>query len=355
MLRDIFIPKMKQALEEWGIDYKFNASNSIFTLFINGYENKLICMSMENVERLVGINAAFIICDEFDTSKADIAYKAYIKLLGRLRDGNVRQFVITTTPEGFKAAYKIFIQEKADNKKLIRAKTTDNKYLPIDFIETLREQYPPNLLEAYLDGNFVNLTTGTIFNYFDRKRHNTDIVETETEEILIGQDFNVGACVSIIYIKRYIDNKLKLIQVGEMESYDTHSLILNIKNKYPNRPISIYPDASGNSRKSSASETDIRMLRSANFNVYVNSTNPLVRDRILIANNCFDKDTVLVNVNRCPKTADAYEQHAYDEKGQPCKFNGAGTVDDYTDAATYPLAYLFPIGMQTGRIKMNGI
>lgn len=355
MLRDIFIPEMKLALDEWGIKYKFNASNSIFLLDINGKETKLICMSMENVERLVGINAAFVICDEFDTSKAEIAYKAFNKLLGRLRSGNVRQFIITTTPEGFRATYKIFITEKSDNKRLIKAKTSDNKYLPADFITTLEQQYPANLLKAYLDGEFINLATGTIFDYFDRKRHNTDIIENESEALYVSQDFNISCCCSAVYVKRIIQGVTKLIQVNEIESYDTKAIITNIKHQYPNRVINIYPDASSNSRKTSSSETDLQMLRGAGFNVYVNGRNPSVRDRIVITNNCFDKDIVLVNVNRCPKTAGAYEQHSYDEKGQPMKFNGAGTVDDFTDGATYILAYMFPIGYQHQRINVSGV
>lgn len=356
MLRDIFIPEMKVALEEWGIKYKFNASNSIFLLDINGIETKILCMSMENVERLVGVNAAWIICDEFDTTKAELSYKAFNKLLGRLRAGNVRQFIIVTTPEGFSSAYRIFIEENEDgSKKLIKAKTTDNKYLPMDFIDTLKKQYSPNLLKAYLDGEFVNLTTGTIFGYFDRLKHDTDIVENETEALYLGQDWNVGGCISTVYIKRTIEGKQKLIQVDEIESYDTKAIITNLKNKYPNRSISIYPDASGNARKTSSSETDIQMLRQAGFMIYVNSRNPAVFDRITITNNCFDKGMVLVNCKRCPKTAKAYEQHSYDEKGQPMKFNGAGTVDDFTDAATYPLAYMFPINYEFRKIKISGI
>ena len=97
------------------------------------------------------------------------------------------------------------------------------------------------------------------------------------------------------------------------------------------------------------------MLRQAGFMIYVNSRNPAVFDRITITNNCFDKDMVLVNCKRCPKTAKAYEQHSYDEKGQPMKFNGAGTVDDFTDSATYPLAYMFPINYEFRKIKISGI
>lgn len=340
MLRDIFIPEMKIALEEWGIKYKFNSSNSIFLLDMNGQETKLICMSMENVERLVGINAAFIICDEFDTSKEEIAYKAYNKLLGRLRAGNVRQFVITTTPEGFRATYRIFIKEPSNEKRLIKAKTSDNKYLPQDFIETLKTQYPPNLLQAYLNGEFVNLNSGTIYSYFNRDTHNSNEDYQDRETIYVSQDFNYLGCISIVYVKR---NGFD-VAIDEIISNDTKSIIENIKYRYPNSYVCIYPDASGNSHKTSSNTTDIEMLRQAGFSVFVNSRNPSVRDRINITNNLFDKQKVKVNVYKCPKFTEALEQHSYDEKtGEPCKYSGGGTVDDFTDGGTYYLAYEYPI------------
>lgn len=259
-------------------------------------------------------------------------------------------------PEGFRFFFKRYVENfNEDTDLLIRASTYENKHLPTNYISGLEQQYPANLLKAYLMGEFVNLTTGTIFGYFDRLKHDTDIVENNTEALYLGQDWNVGGCISTVYIKRTIEGKQKLIQVDEIESYDTKSIITNLKNKYPNRSISIYPDASGNARKTSSSETDIQMLRQAGFMIYVNSRNPAVFDRITITNNCFDKDMVLVNCKRCPKTAKAYEQHSYDEKGQPMKFNGAGTVDDFTDSATYPLAYMFPINYEFRKIKISGI
>ena len=103
LLRDILFGDLENALVEWRVPYKFNKSSAVFTLDVNGAKTPILCRSMENWERLIGINAAWIICDEFDTSKTEIALKAYEKLLGRLRAGNTRQFIITTTPEGFRA------------------------------------------------------------------------------------------------------------------------------------------------------------------------------------------------------------------------------------------------------------
>ena len=155
----------------------------------------------------------------------------------------------------------------------------------------------------------------------------------------IGQDFNIGGCVSIVYIRRGEE----LIAVNEYESYDTREIISNTEKTYPGREINFFPDASGNAKKTSASQTDITMIREAGFKVFVNSRNPSVKDRHNISNNKFDKNTLKVNVKNCPKLTNALEQHAYDQKGDPEKFTGAATVDDYTDAATYPVAYMFPI------------
>jgi PBSX family phage terminase large subunit len=339
LLRDIFIPEMKKALEDWGVPYRFNSSNSIFTLDINGVDTKVLCMSMENVERLIGVNAAWIICDEFDTTKQELAYKAFIKLLGRLRAGSVRQFVITTTPEGFRAAYRIFVKEADSSKKLIQAKTTDNKYLPADFIDTLKSQYPANLLDAYMNGNFVNLVSGTVYKYFTRLTHSSNEELKDGDTLLIGQDFNVDACISIVMVQRGD----KIIAVDEIVSYDTKAIIFNLKDRYPNNRIEIYPDASGDNRKTNASETDIQMLQQAGFSVYVNSTNPAIKDRVNIVNNMFDKNRLLININKCPKLTEALEQQAYNERGEPEKQNTHPANDDYNDALGYCIAYKFPI------------
>jgi len=344
MLRDIFIPEMKTALEEWGIVYKFNAADSIFFLTIDGKETKIICKSMENYERLVGINAAWIVCDEFDTSKPELAYKAYQKLLGRLRAGNVRQFVITTTPEGFRATYRIFETEKDESKRLIKAKTTDNKYLPPDFIDTLRAQYPENLLRAYIDGEFVNLTSGSVYSYFNRSTHHKSETIQPSETLYIGQDFNYSACISVVLVKRGDF----LIAVDEIVSKDTKGVVENIKARYKSNYICVYPDASGANHKTSASDTDISILQKSGFGVYVNNSNPRVRDRVNIVNNAFEKNQLFVDTTKCPKLTEALEQQAYDPKtGEPQKGNEHPEPSDYNDALGYCLAYLKPITTQS--------
>lgn len=339
MLRDIFVPEMRIALEEWNIPYKFNASNSIFTLFINRIETKILCMSAENVERLVGVNAAWAIMDEFDTSKTEVAIKAYQKLLGRLRAGNVRQLVITTTPEGFRAAHQLFVKEADDSKRLIKAKTTDNKYLPEDFIETLRQQYPENLLEAYINGNFVNLTSGSVYPYFDRVKHDSKVVQENTEMLYVGQDFNVGGSCSRVHVIR--DNVV--IQVDEFVSKDTYEIVENLRLRYKNNHIIMFPDASGSKGSTNSTKSDLAILREAGIQIDVGPSNPRIRDRVNAFNAMLSQNRYLINTERCPRSTEAMEQQAYDSNGDPEKFSGAATVDDWNDSGGYFIVRKFPL------------
>ena len=38
-------------------------------------------------------------------------------------------------------------------------------------IDSLLENYPPQLIQAYLNGNFTNLPTGAVYSRFDRNQH----------------------------------------------------------------------------------------------------------------------------------------------------------------------------------------
>jgi len=384
-IRDIAFDVFPNVAEMLGYQYKLNKTDKEFILYDGRYElGKTLFRNMSEPENIVGYEVGYSLIDETDILRVQIMDKAFKKILGRNRllspvnnedminsfskDGIIPNGTyfhkklncfcwinctdVAGTPEGFKWFYKRFKENiNHDTDLLIKASTYSNLHnLPDDFIDTLKAQYPLELFEAYVNGEFINLTSGTIYKYFKRDTHHSDEVETEHEELIIGQDFNIGGCVSVVYIRRGEN----MIAVNEYESYDTKGIIENTKAKYPNRVISIYPDASGNAKKTSASESDIAMIRNAGLKVFVNGRNPMVRDRHTITNNKLDKMTLLVNTNRCPKLTNALEQHAY-KNNEPEKFAGAGTIDDYTDAATYPLAFLFPIIIKKDDIIVENI
>lgn len=379
LLTQIMIPELKAALEFFEIPYRFSKSENIFYCSVDEQETRIICCSMENYARLIGINAAWIVCDEFDTTKSEIAIEAFRKLIGRIRRGFVRQFVIVSTPEGYRAMYQIFVLENNPNaagykpglKRLIRASTYDNWHLPPDYITRMESLYPGPHIKAYLRGEFTNLTQGSIYHEFDRKKN----VSTETvqpgETLFIGQDFNVGKQASVVFVKRVRsidtgrqywdewenDYRPLMEDVEELHAVDeffgqldTPATIRDIKAKYQQggdgvwHDIQIFPDASGRNRKSnSATVTDIGLLEGAGFAVHASGANPAVQDRILAVNSliCNSRGLRRLFVSESCKTLmDCLERQVYNEKtGEPDK----GKYDHMNDAAGYVVNMLYPV------------
>ena len=144
LIDDVALPKWNELLEKYGIPHTFKVSpRPVFKLLLPGGETPILLRSMENYERLIGVNAASIASDETDTTRAELAEKAMIRLQGRVRVGNCPQIVAGSTPEGYGWMYNFFEEQKADNKRLYRGKSEDNPYLDPGFVEDLKTKYHP--------------------------------------------------------------------------------------------------------------------------------------------------------------------------------------------------------------------
>jgi len=341
LVRDIAFVKFPEMLSDLGLEYKLNKSDKEINVKDCG---KIIFRSMDNPETIVGYEVFYSIIDECDILKADKMEIAYNKIMARNRqkhpNGIKNQLDVVGTPEGFKWFYKRFVKDfNQDTDLLIKASTYENKHLPVEYINNLEQQYPPNLLKAYLNGEFVNLNNANIYTYFDRKIHHKAIELQDYEVIHFGQDFNYNGSISTLFVIR---NDIPL-QFGEMVSKDTYDVVATMKKRFPNRQLCCYPDASGNANKTNATKTDIQILREGGITVYCNSKNPRVQDRINSVQALLSHNRYFIDVNNCPKTAEALEQQAYDEKGEPEKFGGSATIDDYNDSLGYFLYYKFPL------------
>lgn len=343
LVRDIAFAKFPEMLAEMGIEYKLNKSDK--EINFPNMEGKIVFRSMDNPETIVGYEVFYSIIDECDILKADKMEIAYNKIMSRNRqkhpDGIKNQLDVVGTPEGFKWFYKRFVKDiDHETDILIRASTYENKHLPPEYIINLENQFPPNLLKAYLNGEFINLTSGAVYSYFDRDKHNCNIVPTDNDILYIGQDFNWGGCCGSVFL---IKDDTPVL-VDEYSAIDTQHIIKHLKRMYPHNRIIIFPDASGNANKTNSSKSDIQQLKEAGYRIDAPNKNPMIQDRINSVNSCLYNNKFLININRCPDSADALEQQVYDEKtGQPQKFNGANTIDDRNDGIGYFLNRKFGI------------
>ncbi len=333
LIRDIWQNDFDDFLEAYDIPYSFRASPlAEYVLHLPGGDTKILCRSFENWTRCIGINAAWCLADEIDTVPPSIANKAFPKILGRLRAGNVRQFAAASTPEGFRWMWNTFGTEEAKqrpDRRLIRMRTADNPHLPQDFIERLQANYDPSLLQAYLEGQFCNLTTGQVYDRFDRAKHViTDIPNVEDEPLRIGVDFNIANMSAVIAVR--LGNQLLLIDEVS-GAHDTDALAQEIRRRFPDRRVYAYPDASGGNRSTNASQTDIQILESYGFTNQSPRSNPPVRDRVAAVQALLEngKGEVRLQVAaNCKRTIECLELQSYTEKGDPDKDAGYDHMND---------------------------
>lgn len=287
--------------------------------------------------------------DEFDIlplAKGELAWRKIIARLRYRRDGHVNGIDVTTTPEGFNGVYKLFVEDVVKKPEslqyygIIQASTFENvANLPPDYISSLVATYPAELIKAYINGEFTNLKSGTIYYAFDRNRHNSKEGIFLNDTLHIGMDFNVGKMAARVFVERGAEEWHCVDEI--CDAFDTPAMINIIKGRYRNKNIIIYPDATGKNRDTmDASRSDISLLEDEGWVVEVNSTNPRVTDSILAVNKRFQSGKCFVNTMRCPRTAKDLEQQIYGPDGEPDKKSGH---DHGNDAFRYPITYKFPI------------
>lgn len=342
-IRDTFWPTLDEAAELLGFRVVLKKADKEAHLYRGKiFYGVIICRSMDDPAGIVGFKIARALVDEIDILAKDKAQAAWRKIIARMRlvlPGVVNGIGVTTTPEGFRWVYEAFKREPKSNYSMVQASTYENEaYLPPDYISTLLEDYPEELIQAYLLGEFVNLTSGTVYRNYDRVACRSSEQIKPKDHLHIGQDFNVNNMASVINVQRGEDWHV----VGELLGLvDTPHLVETIKEKFPDHPVTIYPDSSGDSRKTvDASRSDITLLRGAGFKVRAKPANPPVKDRILSLNTAYTKGRLFVNDTAAPRFAEAQEQQAYDKNGVPDKTTGH---DHANDAQGYFAHYTMPV------------
>jgi hypothetical protein len=224
----------------------------------------------------------------------------------------------------------------------------DNPYLPDGFVDSLMANYPPQLIKSYLEGQWVNLNTGQVYDRFDRSKHVVATVnDFSNEPLRVGVDFNVANMSAVIGVR----NGNRLTIVDEISgAHDTDALAQEIKRRYPDHRIYVYPDASGGNRSTNASRTDIQILESYGFSNQSGRSNPAVRDRVSAVQALLEngKGEIRLTVAQgCRRLIECLELQSWTEKGEPDKEAGH---DHMVDALGYVVWREFnPLQANAGR------
>lgn len=354
LVQMIGYPRFEETLDRAKLRHKLNQSKHVISIHGKG---KIIFRTMDNASRIIGYEVADSIVDELDTLKHRDSQAVWRAIIARNRqkkpDRSLNTVAVATTPEGFKFVYETWAKNPSDGYRLIRASTYSNeRNLPAGYIDSLKRSYPPQLIAAYLDGQFVNLTAGAVYPDFCRVKNHTDEVIEQGEALHLGLDFNVYNCTATVGVVRGGRPRV----MGELTKMrDTPHVIKTIIEKFSGHRINVYPDASGQSNKTvNATESDILMLKRAGFTVHVPSKNPFVKERVMSVNglicNGMGERVLLVNTRLAPTVTECLEQQVYDDNGEPDKKSGK---DHAPDALGYFSHFLWPIVKPTSTHRVH--
>ena len=229
LVRDICYPRFEEILTGIGVPFKINRSEHC--IYVNG--KKIIFRTLDNPDKIVGYEVSDSAVDELDILPMDKAKRAWEQIIARNRQlkATPNTVAVGTTPEGFRFVYDRWKKRSSPSYALIKAPTSSNwKHLPPNYIETLKETYSEARLKAYLDGEFVNLNSGTVYCSYDRETCNSNEEIESNEPLLIGCDFNVMKQAATVFVGRGDE----LHAVDELvDMYDTREMIEIIKSKRP--------------------------------------------------------------------------------------------------------------------------
>ena len=160
LIRELGIPRLVSILEENypGIKVKVNLQS--WTVTVPGF-GRVIYRSMDAPESIIGYEVADSFFVELDTLPVHKATEVWNKGMGRNRqprpDKRKNTMAVATTPEGFNFVFEKWGKDPQTGYELIRSRTLDNPWADLAYIDNLRDNYPSHLMDAYLNGEFVDM------------------------------------------------------------------------------------------------------------------------------------------------------------------------------------------------------
>ena len=170
--------------------------------------------------------------------------------------------LIISTPKGVQGDfYELFNKGQEDSKGVWKSWQFTAENVRPDMKEELQLAKSTLDIKTYEQEYCAtfNNTGDSVFYNFSREWNVSDnlLPLGEQEPVHIAIDFNVKIMASSVFAHR--GDQLHCLE-ELYGSADTHQLIRKIKAKYKNRDITVYPDASGNARKTSAATGYYRLL-----------------------------------------------------------------------------------------------
>jgi hypothetical protein len=316
-----------------------NINHSDLTITLKN-NSQITLRGSDNEQSLRGVGLNFLCIDEF----ADVSQEAWYEVLRPTLSDTKGHALFCGSPRGFgNWSYELFKQGET-NKDWASFKytTIEGGNVDKDEVEQAKQDLDIRTFQQEYEATFVNYS-GMIYYNFNRQNNIIEKYQKETAILHIGLDFNVDPMSAVVCI--IVNEKIIVVDEIQIYSSNTQEMCDEIKNRYKNKQIVVYPDPSARQRKTSAGGfTDLSILKNAGFDVKCKNTAPLIRDRINAVNaklkNVNGKNSLFI-VKSCKNVIKSIERQIYKEGTHvPDKDSG---YDHMNDALGYLIEFNFPL------------
>lgn len=318
-------------------EYIYKTNETSLTLkLING--SVIALKGAEKPNNLRGRSLDYVVLDEF----ADMRPEAWSEVLRPSLSDRQGGALFIGTPKGRNHFYDIWAKGiDGDNDwSSFQYTTLQGGNVPEAEIAAARNDLDERTFQQEYEAAFVNYS-GIIYYAFNREK-SVKRIEDTGGTLHIGLDFNIDPMSAVVCLRHGND----LLAIDEIVMYgsNTDEMVAEIKSRYRDRPVIIYPDPASRQRKTSAGgRTDLSILQNAGFAVKSKNSHALVRDRINAVNSRLRSsggDRYLFIDPKCKHTIKSLERQTYKEgTSQPNKDG----FDHMNDALGYLVEYLFPL------------
>ena len=295
----------------------------------------------EKPDNLRGRALDFAVLDEF----ADMRPEAWYEVIRPSLSDRLGSALFIGTPKGRNHFYDIWTRgaDAEEGWEAFQYTTIEGGNVEAAEIEAARNDLDERTFQQEYEAKFVNYQ-GIIYYAFSRE----ESVEKGAigDDLHIGMDFNLDPMSAAVSVRD--GDTIRIVDEIVIYGSNTDEMVDEIRQRYGDRRITIYPDPASKQRKTSAGgRTDLSILQNAGFTVKVRNSHPAIRDRINSVNSRLRSTTgarKLFVDPKCKQTIASLERQTYKEgTSQPNKDDG---YDHMNDALGYLVEYLYPIRKQ---------
>lgn len=350
----VFWPRLKKAIPRcWMAS---GPSETELSIRIKESDHVVRVVGLDNYDDLRGSGLWFFIGDEW----GDVNPSAWSEVIRPMLSTARGHALFIGTPKGYNHFRDMYLRGQPGIENEVGwwsclYTTLDGGLVPKEELAAARRDMDMRQYRQEYEASFENCSGRCVYA-FSRSESIKDVAYDENIDVHIGLDFNVDPMCATIWQEISTPcGDVITCQIDEiiMTSSHTDEMASEIIYRYGRKNINfsgeitthlnhinIYPDPSGNSRKtSSGGKTDFSILRSRGLKVVALSKAPLIRDRLNVTNALFENSSgerkAFVSP-KCRKSIEAYAGYTYKEgSSEPDKNSG---FDHIVDASGY---YIF--------------